>query len=503
MGNERNCTCIDVAFINGSVITINEKDEIAEAVGIKDNKIVFVGSTEDLTEIIDQKTKIIDLEGKSLVPGFIDSHFHPILKGLFGDDEDSSIINTSYDNCHSIEDILKFVRKAAKKRGPGAWISMMGYAQNSILEKRHITLEELDQAAPDNPVQCMRNCGHICIYNSKALETIGIFNVQDAGEFLALSYKIMQKLCRERKFKPREYMMIHDVYGKHFAIEENEHLFALGLLTGLGNEYCRLGSSKFMIDGGTSGPSCATREPYSHDPDMPGILAWKREEVREYIRKINDADCQATAHAVGDLAIEFMVEGYEHAFRTNPRPEARHRIEHCAITDLDLIQRMARMNICPTCNPGFIAWNGSNYTRYYGDRMKYFMALRTMIDEGVNVSIASDSPSGPVEPIAIIDAAVNRIDRVTGIQTDPTQAITVMEAIRLSTLNGAYNSYEEQIKGSIETGKMADLVVLSKDILKIPKENILDVEIQMTMIDGKIEYEQTDGKIKYEQTYGK
>ena len=554
MENERNCTCIDLAFINGSVITINEKDEIAEAVGIKDNKIVFVGSTEDLTKLIDQKTEVIDLEGKSLVPGFIDSHFHPILKGLFGDDEDASIINTSYDNCHSIEDILKLIRKAAKKRGPSVWISMMGYDQNSILEKRHITLEELDRAAPDNPVQCMRNCGHICIYNSKALETIGVFNaedakkyphdeivvengqltgmlkdhthflvwskvvytevqqvraamksndmllkngitsVHDAGEFLALSYKIMQKLCKERKFKPREYMMIHDVYGKHFAIEQNEHLFALGLLTGLGNEYFRLGPSKFMIDGGTSGPSCATREPYGHDPDMPGILGWNREEVREYISKINDADCQATAHAVGDLAIEFMVEGYEYAFQTNPRPEARHRIEHCAITDLDLIQRMVRMNICPTCNPGFIAWNGSNYTSYYGDRMKYFMALRTMIDEGVNVSIASDSPSGPVESIAIIDAAVNRTDRVTGIQTDPTQAITVMEAIRLFTLNGAYNSYEDQIKGSIETGKLADLVVLSKNILKIPKENILAVEIQMTMIDGKIEYEQTDGK---------
>src|SRR5665647_2999944 len=183
MGNERNCTCVDLAFINGSVITINEKDEIAEAVGIKENKIVFVGSTEDLTKNIEQETKVIDLQGKSLVPGFIDSHFHPILKGLFGDDEDASIINTSYDNCHSIKDILKLIRKAAKKRGPGEWISMMGYDQNSILEKRHITLEELDQAAPENPVQCMRNCGHICIYNSKALETIGVFNEEDAKKY--------------------------------------------------------------------------------------------------------------------------------------------------------------------------------------------------------------------------------------------------------------------------------------------------------------------------------
>jgi hypothetical protein len=318
----------------------------------------------------------------------------------------------------------------------------------------------------------------------------GITSVHDAGEFLTLSYRIMQKLCKERKFKPREYMMIHDVYGKSFAIEENEHMFKLGLLTGLGDAYFRLGSSKFMIDGGTSGPSCATRQPYSHDPDMPGILGWSREEVRDYIKRINDAECQATAHAVGDLAIEFMVEGYEHAFETNPRPEARHRIEHCAIVDLDLVQRMAKLNICPTCNPGFIAWNGRNYTKFYGEeRMKYFMALRSMLDEGVKVSIASDSPSGPVEPISIIDAAVNRIDRVSGMQTDPTQAITVLEAIRLYTLHGAYSSYEDHIKGSLEVGKLADLVVLSGDILRQPKESLLDLKVDMTIIDGIVEYD--------------
>jgi hypothetical protein len=543
------CTFADVAFLNGSVVTINEKDDIAQGLAVVGNKIACVGSDEEVQAWIGPDTRVIDLKGRSLIPGFIDTHYHPILKGFFGDDEDAAIINTNLANCPSIQDILELIRKAAAKRKPGAWISMMGYDQNTIKEKRHITLEELDAAAPDNPVQCMRTCGHICIYNSKALESIGVTKAEDAskfphdeivvekgkltgmvkdhthflvwshvvyteeqqiaaamksndlllrngitsvhdcGEFMTLSYRVMQKLCRERAFKPREYMLIHNVYGKSFAIEENEHLFALGIMTGLGDEYYRLGSSKFMIDGGTSGPSCATREPYSHDPDMPGILGWEREEVRDYIKKINDAGCQATAHAVGDLAVEFMVEGYEHAFLTNPRPEARHRIEHCTLVDQDLIDRMAKLNICPTCNPGFIAWNGSNYIKYYGERMKYFSALRSMIDAGVRVSIASDSPSGPVEPISIIDAAVNRIDRVTGMQTDPAQAISVREAIRLYTLNGAYSSYEDHIKGSLEPGKLADVVVLSENILETPKEELLRVEIQMTMVDGIIEFE--------------
>lgn len=540
---------VDIALINGTVITVNDGDDIAEAVGIIGNEIAFVGSNSEIEKIIGKKTKVMDLTGKTLVPGFIDTHFHPILSGLLGSEADASIINTNYDNCRSIEDILERIRKAIKTRTPGAWISMMGYDQNTILEKRHITLEELDKVAPDNPVQCMRACGHICVYNSKALETIGvtkakdagkypeneiitengkltgmvkdgthfliwskvhyseeeqikaamrsnelllengITSVHDAGEFSIVSYKIMKKLCEKRSFKPRLYMLIHNVFGKSFTLEENESFLAAGLKTGAGDQYFRFGSCKFMIDGGSSGPSCATREPYSHDSRLPGIIGWEREETWEYIKKINDAGCQVTAHAVGDLAIEYMVEGYEYAFKSNPRPEARHRIEHCAIVDQDLIGRMAILNVCPSCNPGFIAWNGSNYTNFYGDRMAYFMALRSMIDAGVKVSIASDSPSGPVEAISIIDAAVNRIDRATKEQTDETQAISVLEAIRLFTVNGAYSSYEEDIKGSIEVGKLADLVVLSEDILKVAKEKILDVKVDLTMIDGVIEYE--------------
>jgi predicted amidohydrolase YtcJ len=299
----------------------------------------------------------------------------------------------------------------------------------------------------------------------------------------------MQRICKSREFKPRQYMMLHSIFGKPFSLEDNEYFMNLGLETGIGDEYFKIGTSKFMIDGGTSGPSCATREPYSHDPSMPGILGWERGETALYIKKINDAGCQATAHAVGDLAIEFMVEGYEKAFSTNPRPEARHRIEHCAIVDQDLIDRMAKLNICPSCNPGFISWNGRNYAKFFGDRMKYFMALRSMIDAGVKVSIGSDSPSGPVKSMEILDACVNRTDRVTDEPIDQTQAISMEEAIRLYTINGAYSSYEDDIKGSIEVGKLADLIVLSEDVLSCSGDKIRDINVDLTMVDGIVEYE--------------
>jgi predicted amidohydrolase YtcJ len=539
----------DLVFVNGQVITMDADNRICQGVAISGNQIICVGTSEEAILTAGHDTRVVDLQGKTLLPGFIDSHYHPILNGLFGLDEEAAIIDISYENCPSVDDILTLVRKAADKRPPGTWISMMGYNQNSIAEKRHLIREELDKAAPNHPVQCMHVSGHISIYNSQALATIGVFSpidaarypeneievhsgrltglvydhthfllwskvgyteqqqydaamksndlllrngitsVHDPGECGEISYRLMQDLCTRRIFKPRSYMMIHSIFGKTFSLADNKAFIEGGHVSGEGDAYFRYGCCKFMIDGGTSAPSCATREPYSHDPGLPGILGWNREETAEYIEELHRAGCQVTAHAVGDLAVEFMVEGYEKVMNAFHRQDPRHRIEHCAIVNQDLIDRMAALGICPSCNPGFIAWNGSNYTDYYGQRMKYFIALRSMIDAGVRVSISSDAPSGPIEPMAVLDAAVNRIDRITGESVDQTQCITLEEALRLYTINGAIASKEEEIKGSIEVGKLADLVVLSDNLLDTLPHQIREVKIEMTVIDGIIEYE--------------
>lgn len=540
---------IDKAFINGKVISVDSNDSIYEAVGVKGNKIVFVGSTEDIMRIIDKDTQIIDLNGRTVMPGLIDTHFHPILNGFFGDNIDSSIINIRHEQCASVGELLNILKEAVKIKKTGQWVSSMGYEPMFLEEKRHPTLQELDEIAPKNPIQCMHISGHISMYNSKALEYIGVYTAEDAkkfpnneievingkltgivkdnthfrlwsevnyskeeqkaaalksekiliengitsihdcGECDAVSYHLMQKLCNSGQFKVREYMMLHSIYGKEFSYDDNEHWISLGLISGLGNDHFKIGASKFMIDGGSGAPSCATKEPYSHDESLPIILGWEKEETASYIKKINDAECQATAHAIGDLAIEYMVEGYEKAFEINPHPELRHRIEHCTIVDQNLIDRMAIMNICPTLNSGMLTFQGKHYSRLYGEkRCKYLIALRSMIDAGVKPSIASDSPSGPLG-ISVIDGAVNRYDRNEKYQFDETQKITMLEAIRCATYNGAYASYEEDIKGSIEVGKLADMIILSEDILSYPKEFINEVKVDMTLIDGQIVYE--------------
>lgn len=543
-----NLTHIDIAFINGSVVTVNSKDDVAQAVGVKDNKIVFVGLTEDLLKLIDKETEVIDLHGKTLMPGLIDTHFHPILNGFFGDSVDSSIINLGVDQCKSVKEILELLKKAVDFKKPGEWISSMGYEPMFLEEKRHPTLEELDEIAPNNPVQCMHIGGHISMYNSKALEYLGVYGPEDASKYpkyeidvvngkltglvrdhthfklwsevnynvdeqkaaalksqkLLLengvtsihdcgacgpsSYHLMQKMCRDGEFVVRDYMFIHSIYGKPFSYEQNEHFMSLGLISGLGNEHFKIGGCKFMIDGGSGAPSCATREPYSHDKSIHGVLGWERQETADYIKKINDAECQATAHAIGDLAIEFMVEGYEKAFKGEESKKLRNRIEHCTIVDEDLIKRMAAMNICPTLNSGMITFQGKHYAEIYGPkRSEYLIALRSMIDAGMKPSIASDAPSGPVG-LSVIDGAVNRYDRNEKYQFDEKQKISVMEAIRCATYNGAYSSYEEDIKGSIECGKLADLIVLSEDILSYPKEQMNEIKVNMTFIDGKLVY---------------
>jgi predicted amidohydrolase YtcJ len=542
-----NFAYVDMAFINGNVYTVNKDDDVCEAVGVIGNKIVFTGKKADLDEYITDATQVIDLNGRCLVPGFIDSHFHPILNGLLENSPDAAMINTG--GVSSVKELLELFQKALSKKDRGQWVSSMGYDPMNFEEKRHPTLEELDRIAPDNPIHCMHVSGHICMYNSKALEYLKIYSAEDAkqfpedevvaedgkltgmlrghthfylwgkvaytpkqqekaamisqkallangvtsihdcGECDAPSYHLMQKLAREKKFKVRNYMLLHSIFGKSYSLEDNEHWLGLGLMSGLGDEYFKIGSSKFMIDGGSGAPSCATRDPYSHDPNLKGEWGWERQEVSNYILKIHRADCQATSHAMGDLAVEFMVEGYENAFKEEPKPWLRHRIEHCAVSDQDLIDRMAKMNICPTINSGMITVRGKHYGNIYGEkRSKYFSGLKSMLDAGIVASLASDAPSGPMG-MAIMDGAVNRTDRGNGFVLGGNQCVSVPEALRCMTYNAAYASYEEDIKGSIEVGKLADFAVLNRDLSSCPRGELGNIMIDMTIIDGVVEFE--------------
>ena len=540
---------LDTAFKSGSVVTVDAKDSIAEAVGIKGNKIVFVGSNIDIDPLIGKNTTVIDLAGRSLLPGFNDSHFHLALSGLRGPELDAAQVQQGRDQCASWPELLQLIRTIAARKCPGQWISVAGYESFWDIDRPGIEL--LDEAAGEHPLHCMHGGGHVCLYNHRALEHIGIFGPEDISKYPSQDIEVIdgkltgllrgnthvlcmthidytesqqqmsilksQKLCLEKgitsvgdmgvygksfyhtiqklsqthELKIRVNMALNNILGKDLCIAEHQNFFALGFMSGLGNEHFRIGPCKIMIDGGSSVPSCATRKPYSHNPDLPRERAWEREEVYEHIRQIHRAECQASAHAIGDEAVEFMIEAYERCFAEYPDKvrAMRHRIEHCTIMDQNLVDRMAVLGLYPSVNAALVQTCGANYTRFFGqERNRYLAPLRSMLDAKICCSVHSDMPSGPCG-LDCIDGAVNRYDRTQNFQCDRTQAVSVLEAIRCYTLNAAYSTFEERLKGSIEVGKLADIIILSGNILKIDPMDIPTLMVDMTMIDGVMEFE--------------
>lgn len=533
----------DIVFLNGNVITVNENNEIVEAAATKGKRIIGVGSKKEIQRFIDDKTKIIDLNGRSLLPGFIDSHIHFMMYSLFY----KSTIDIAYDKVQSIEGIKELIKEAVKKKKPGDWICLWGYDQNKLLEKRHPTIEDLDEVAPNNPVQCVRCCGHMGVYNSKAFEIggitspyqyepgevvvdesgkmtgllketpndmlwsyikysdeeikegyrafgklmlkSGITSIHDAGTYGAQYIKVLQDVIKEGTFPVRVYTILYNVFGKAPSKKWIYDYINTGIHTGMGNAHFKIGAAKILLDGSTSGPSCATREPYSHDPNLKGILNWKQEEVNEVFLDAQRAGFQVTAHAVGDKAVEQAINAIEYALKNCPKENHRNRIEHCGLTDEALIKRIKDLEIIPISNPGFITINGSDYNRYYGDRVNFMFAARTYKENGIITAFGSDCSVINENPMLGLYGAVTRKDINAGETCGEYQKISILDAIRCYTYNGAYASFEEDVKGTIEIGKLADLVVLSEDILECEKEHIKDIKVDMTLVDGEIVYE--------------
>lgn len=532
----------DVIFYNGSVVTVNEKDEIVEAIAVKGNKIAAVGKDEDICMFKGTSTRMIDLNGRSLIPGIIDSHIHFALYGM----KQGPVIDIDFVKVKSIAEIKELIRKAVKVKAPGEWIVLNGYDHNKLLEQRHPTLEELDEIAPYNPVRCVRCCSHMGVHNSMALKIAGItgpddfapgevvvengkmtgllkenahmfvgtkvsYDIEEVKEGVRVADKIMSaygitSVCdagsegvealsvmaagaKNGSLKTRMRFMIFSLAGKEKNKECIDAYIKTGMITGVGNERFAIGPTKIMLDGSSSGPSSATRTPYDHDPDLKGILVWDQEDANEWILKAHNAGYQVTAHAVGDKAVELMVNAIENAMEKSPRPDCRHRIEHCGIIDEALLARIKALGIIPISNPSFVELNGRDYNRFYGDRVDYMFPCRSYFDAGVITAGGSDAPVTLPDPMEGLYGAVTRKDRNTGEECGPCQKITMLEAIRMYTYNGAYASFEEDIKGSLEVGKLADMVVLSDNILMTPEDRIKSVKADLTMIDGEIVYE--------------
>lgn len=534
----------DLVLRNGAVITVNAENEVCQAVAVKGNQIAYVGDNEGIRPWIGSHTKIIDLKGRALLPGFIDAHCHLGMRGQNA----AVILDCSAERAPDIPSIQQIIKKAAEKAPKGAWIKATGYDQGKLKEGRHPTRRELDEAAPDNPVQLTRTCLHMGVYNSRALEeadihpehfapgevvvdedgnmtgllkeractymwdkvmytkeeymkafktandlflSFGITSVHDASFYGPDTLGLFQEAVETGIIDLRMYILLYHACGKEKTIEWVNDFIKTGIRGGLGDEHFRLGHVKILIDGSTSGPSCAVSKPYEHDPDLKGIQLYTQEEADAVLIPAHESGFNVTAHAVGDQAVDVILSSIEKAQAQAPRP-CRHRIEHCALIDDTIIDRLKTAQVTVVSNPGFFIDNAAMYIKYYGQRVDRMFPLKSYLDKGIITAIGSDSPVIEADPMIGIYTAMKRADRKTGTIAGECQQISLMDAIRMYTYNGAYASLEETIKGSIEPGKLADLVVLSENILDAEPEHILDIKADMTIIDGKIKFERTD-----------
>lgn len=530
-------------FQNAKGLTMNVQDDMVSTVAVAGNKIIYVGDFSGAKAYIQENTKMIDVKGRTLMPGFIDAHIHTLLYGMLGD----GIINVDYNHVNSVEDMKELICQEVAKKQKGEWIILSGYDHNKLLEKRHPNRLELDEVAPENPVQCTRCCAHMGVYNSLALQkggvleadqfalgevvvdadgemtgllketahmcmsakvefsedailrglqncsdilvSYGVTTAHDAGAYGKISTKTMERASAEGKIDVRLRPMIFDMFGKESNRAYIESFLETGIHTNLGDEKFSIGPVKIMVDGSTSGPSCATREPYSHDANLEGILVWEQNEIEEILEEAHLANFQGTAHAVGDLAVSYMLESYEHILQKYPKENHRHRIEHCALVDEGMIAQIKELQLVPISNPSFVAINADDYKRFYGERTRYMFPLASYRDNNIITAIGSDAPVTVPNPMLGVYGAINRKDLLHGTVIGENQKVDILDIIRMYTLHGAYASFEEDKKGSLEVGKLADLIILSDDILAVTEENYMQVEVALTMIDGKVVYE--------------
>ena len=521
-------TPADTILHNGKVITIDASLSIASAVAVSGDSIVAVGGEELLDEYVSANT--VDLAGKVLMPGFVDSHTH--ISG-----QPQRYIDLT--ETKSIDEIKQLVRSKAEELGDGEWITGYGWSEDFMAELRRPLRADLDEAAPDSPVLLTRAGGHSAVANSMALRLAevtpstpqpdsGIIEKDENGELNGVirerqdivsrlipeptNAEVRDSLVAELKRQLSlgitslihatgsieaypEWEYIYSQYGDSLpraAVQvfwvDPDTMAAFGKKSGDGDEHLRVGAIKIFVDGGFTGPAAYTKEPYKGETDYRGKLSIEPSEFTRIISELNAAGWQTGIHAIGDAAIEIAVDELAMALDENPRVDHRHYLNHFTVMpSSETMRKMAEYGIAITQQPNFTYTLEGRYVEYLdGDRLEHNNSLRTPMNHGIHVALSSDIL--PMGPLVGIYAAVTR-KGMSGRVFAPDEALTVMEALQGYTLYGAYLTFEEGRKGSIEPGKLADMIVLDRDILTIDPAHIMDIKVLQTWLGGKLVYE--------------
>lgn len=531
----------DIVFKNGNVYTANDKAPQAQAIAVKADRILFVGTNDAARKYVGASTRIVDLHGSTVLPGFTDSHQH--LSGV-GQRE----MTLNLEGTTSLEDFLAKVKARVDQAKRGEWVTGRGWIETHWQPPVFPTRWDLDKVAPNNPVILGRADGHGAVANSAALKLAGVDKTtpnpfggeiskdKQNGEPNGMLLDAAQGLVR-RKVPPTTaedaeravvlgvkrdidlgWTQIQDAGGSYADVDVFKKLYAAGTIklriykavygpgpnaTRLLNEGPTIGAFdhrftlrtiKVVSDGALGSRGAALLAPYSDAPETSGFLTVKAEELRPMLIEALKKGIQVETHAIGDRANRFILDEYEAALKAVPRgerkvAEPRWRVEHAQIVNPADIPRFAKLGIIPSMQPSHAIGDLFFAPSRLGiERLVGAYAWESFIKLGVMVPGGSDAPVERGEPMIEFYAAVARKDQkgFSGEGWHPEEAVTREQALKMFTLWPAYAAFEETLRGSIEVGKLADLTILSADIIKIPEADILKTRCVMTVINGEI-----------------
>lgn len=522
----------DYVVINARVFTSDPENPSAEAFAVKGDRFLAVGSSADIRALAGSSTEIVDAEGMFVTPGFIDAHSHPSGAGV------NELVQVNAD-LRSASDIAAALQERAGSTPAGQWIQAFKYDDTKLSEGRPLNRDDIDALVPDHPVVVRHRGGHTSVYNSMALGLAGVTSeTQDppggrfyrdengrltglvaGGARAVFSELIPSDSTREQRRDGvmliselmtqagltsvhqtggyRDDMIAYQDAREAGGMRFRMYLFPRGRLfddlvnagvrTGMGDEVFRIGAVKFTADGSASERTMRMSEPYEGRPDDYGLLYMTEEEIFQSVENAHRNDFQVAIHANGDVTIKMVLDAYERAQTLWPRADTRHRIEHCSLVNPELLSRIRDLGVIPAPFYTYVHYHGNKWVDYGEERMRWMFAHKSFLDYGIPVAPASDYTPGPYEPLMAIQSMVTRKDfdgRVWG----PNQRISIEDALKICTINGAYASFEEGIKGSITTGKLADFVILTDAPQDVDPDQIKHIEIVRTVVGGKTMY---------------
>ena len=531
----------DLVVFNAVVHTVDSRAPKAEAFAVKAGKFTAVGSTADIKGLAGKNTQTFDAKRMTIVPGFTDCHNHAggdvlLYEVLVGNPFEVEFV--------TINSIIDKLKAKARQTPAGTWVEGYFFDDTKVKDKRELNVHDLDEVSVEHPVVVRHRGGHTSFYNSKALAMAGVgkntpnpaggtFDRDANGELNgrvtdrarnvfngvgprpAPSAEEAARRTRDglahisKQFVRYGLTSVHHEGGDLTALQDVrargdllhrvsyessgrvlDSMIASGIMTGFGDEWIRLGAtSEHTIDGSFSERTMALSKPYPGiQPPYQGNVTETQDELNAWVERVHRAGIQVNCHANGDVAIDMFMTAVERAQRLFPRADTRPKITHCTLVTNDLVRRIKAAGAVPAMFTTYAYYNSDKFVFYGEELMKRCMAYRSFLDAGVPAAAGSDFSPGPFAPLMGIQGMVTRTGW-DGKAWGTNQRITVEQAMQVMTMNGAYASREETIKGSITPGKLADFVVLANDPHTVDAAKIKDIQIVRTVVGGATKYE--------------